>query len=99
MPSRSERACSASPTAGQQLILCNWLLRFFQPGPDDERLRVIVAGLDGFKDEDGRTDLDALLLYVLKCWLKECHARVATWTRLVSQGYTTMTLDNSLECR
>ena len=32
-------SAGATPLAGQQLALCSWLLRFFEPGHDDERLR------------------------------------------------------------
>ena len=40
----------STPTAGQQLALCTWLLRFFSPRSDGERLRVlcrvIVDGME-----------------------------------------------------
>ena len=43
-------AVGASPTAGQQLVLCTWLLRFFEATHDAERLRtlsrLIVEGME-----------------------------------------------------
>jgi hypothetical protein len=43
-------AIGSSPSAGRQLLLCAWLLRFFSPEQDSERLRVlcriIVDGME-----------------------------------------------------
>ena len=43
-------AVGASPSAGHQLALCSWLLRFFTPNADGERMRmlsrIIVDGME-----------------------------------------------------
>ena len=82
-------SAGATPLAGQQLALCSWLLRFFEPGHDDERLRafsrVLVACMEQEQHPLMYVSL-ALNRQLALAWVNSTRRLLLTLCRLLAPG-------------
>ena len=82
-------AASPSPPAGQQLALCGWLLRFFQPTKDDERLRAFCGVLVACMEQDQHPLMFvslALNRHLALWWSNTTRRLLLTLCQLLSPG-------------